>query len=344
MLDIDEVRARLDIFLRPRSADPDSFKVAEYEPILGGYSRSMARVWVEDGTGRHGYIVRSDPPPGSAFIDTDRGDEWALLNALSATGAMPMAEPLWCDLGGEELGSPTIISELIDGPSLLTAAVPLDETERLGMALRFAEVAAAVHSCALDALPAHLPVPASWDEYVDSRIRAWVDTERAHEGNDPFMRLIASWLRANKPPAIPLGLVHGDFQPNNAVIHPDGNYVLVDWELAHVGDPREDLGWMNLCGANQPPDLIAADPKAFYARYRELRDLPVDAVNPATVAYFTVLGAGTVFLPMVRQLGAFVRGEATGIPLTYITLGLAGMHNVILEAMASHARATGGTW
>jgi aminoglycoside phosphotransferase (APT) family kinase protein len=341
---MDDIHDRLDAFLRARSRDPDSFEITGYEGIVGGYSRAMAKVWVRDAAGCAGYVVRSDPPIDSAFIDTDRAHEWALLRSLDAAGTIPMATPVWCDLTGDELGTPAIVSQLIDGPSLLTAAMPCDERARLEMALRFAEVAAAIHTFDLRALPPHLPVPVSWDAYIDQRADEWVEAERASEGTDPFMRLIACWLRANKPTEIRLGLVHGDFQPNNAVVDPDGNYRMIDWELAHVGDPREDLGWMNLCGANQPPDLIASDPAAFYARYCELRDLPVDTVTPATVAYFTVLGAGAVFLPMVKQLDALARDEANSVALTYITLGIAGMHNVILECMARHARETGAAW
>jgi aminoglycoside phosphotransferase (APT) family kinase protein len=341
---MDESRERLEAFLRARAVDPNSFEIVDYHRIVGGYSRSMTKVWAKDASGRRGYVVRADPPPGSAFITTDRAAEWALLESIHAAGTIPIATPLWCDLSGEQLGSPAIISELIDGPSLLAAALPCDERQRLDMALPFADVAAAIHDFDLRGLPAHLAVPASWDDYIDRRVDEWVDAEQTQEGVDPFMRLIACWLRANKPEPIPLGLVHGDFQPNNAVVDPDGSYRMIDWELTHVGDPREDLGWMNLCGANQPPDLIAADPDVFYARYCTRRDLPPDAVTPATVAYFTVLGAGAVFLPMVRQLGALERGEASGVTLTYITLGLAGMHNVILECMARHARETGVVW
>jgi len=341
---VDDIRDRLDAFLRARCADPDTFEITDYQRIVGGYSRAMAKVWVRDATGSAGYVVRSDPPIDRAFIDTDRTHEWALLCALDAAGTIPMAAPMWCDLTGSELATPAIVSQLIDGPSLLTAAMPCDERTRLEMALRFAEVAAAIHTFDLRALPAHLAVPASWEDYIDQRADEWVEAERASAGADPFMRLIASWLRTNRPPEIPLGLVHGDFQPNNAVVHPDGSYRMIDWELAHIGDPREDLGWMNLCGANQPPDLIASDPAAFYARYRDLRDLPAETVTPATVSYFTVLGAGAVYLPMVKQLDALARGEASSVALTYITLGIAGMHNVILDCMARHARETGAVW
>jgi aminoglycoside phosphotransferase (APT) family kinase protein len=40
-------------------------------------------------------------------------------------------------------------------------------------------------------------------------------------------------------------LVHGDFRNGNLMIHPEGGLVgVLDWELAHLGDPAEDLGWI----------------------------------------------------------------------------------------------------
>ena len=44
----------------------------------------------------------------------------------------------------------------------------------------------------------------------------------------------------------------------------DRSFLLVDWELAHVGDPREDLGWWALASVTQPPDIIAAAADDFY--------------------------------------------------------------------------------
>ena len=39
-------------------------------------------------------------------------------------------------------------------------------------------------------------------------------------------------------------LVHGDFRHGNLIIGPDGVRAVLDWELAHFGDPMEDLGWI----------------------------------------------------------------------------------------------------
>ena len=54
-------------------------------------------MWVEDADGVRGYIVRADPPPGQSILDTDRTEEWDLLNALSDSGSVPLPKPLWFD-------------------------------------------------------------------------------------------------------------------------------------------------------------------------------------------------------------------------------------------------------
>ena len=297
---------------------------------------------MEDSAGRRGYVVRSDPPPGQTIIATDRLREWSTLRALSEAGTIPLPTPLWFDPSGEELGALTIVSEMIEGPSLLSTALPLDARERRVKAEPFADVAATIHGFDLAGLPDHLEMPASWDDYIDSRIQEWIDMEKGHVERDPFMRLIASWLKANKPPPAPLGLVHGDFQPANVVIAPDGTYYMVDWELARVGDPREDLGWMNLCGITQPPNVIEHDPESWYARYRELSGLSEDVLNPTTIVYFTVLGGGTVFQLVQEQSAALARGELTGISVAYMSNALMGLHNMFMNAMAEHASLSGG--
>jgi aminoglycoside phosphotransferase (APT) family kinase protein len=39
-------------------------------------------------------------------------------------------------------------------------------------------------------------------------------------------------------------LVHGDFRLGNLIVGPDRIEAVLDWELVHLGDPLEDLGWL----------------------------------------------------------------------------------------------------
>jgi aminoglycoside phosphotransferase (APT) family kinase protein len=52
------------------------------------------------------------------------------------------------------------------------------------------------------------------------------------------------WLRDHPPPARPTTLVHGDVRMGNLMIGPEGIAAVLDWELCHLGNPVEDLGWL----------------------------------------------------------------------------------------------------
>ncbi|GLR86718.1 phosphotransferase family protein [Bradyrhizobium iriomotense] len=61
----------------------------------------------------------------------------------------------------------------------------------------------------------------------------------------PVFDLALRWLRDHDPgPSAEITLVHGDFRNGNLVIGADGLCAVLDWELAHLGDPMEDLGWL----------------------------------------------------------------------------------------------------
>ena len=60
-----------------------------------------------------------------------------------------------------------------------------------------------------------------------------------------MFELALRWLADHDPgPSREMTLVHGDFRHGNLIIGPDGVRAVLDWEIAHLGDPMEDLGWI----------------------------------------------------------------------------------------------------
>jgi aminoglycoside phosphotransferase (APT) family kinase protein len=61
----------------------------------------------------------------------------------------------------------------------------------------------------------------------------------------PIVRAAIRWLRANPPaPAQKLSVVHGDYRTGNFLFDETGEiHGVLDWEMSHLGDPLEDLGW-----------------------------------------------------------------------------------------------------
>jgi aminoglycoside phosphotransferase (APT) family kinase protein len=61
----------------------------------------------------------------------------------------------------------------------------------------------------------------------------------------PVFELAFRWLNDHAPDTpVPMTLLHGDFRHGNLIIGPDGVRAVLDWELAHIGDPMADLGWL----------------------------------------------------------------------------------------------------
>ena len=59
-----------------------------------------------------------------------------------------------------------------------------------------------------------------------------------------MFELAFRWLADHYPAPGEMKLVHGDFRNGNLMIGPEGVRAVLDWEIAHVGDPMEDLGWI----------------------------------------------------------------------------------------------------
>ncbi len=67
---------------------------------------------------------------------------------------------------------------------------------------------------------------------------------RASAWPRPVFELAFRWLDEHCPAPGTPRLVHGDFRNGNLMIGPDGVRAVLDWEIAHVADPMEDLGWI----------------------------------------------------------------------------------------------------
>jgi aminoglycoside phosphotransferase (APT) family kinase protein len=319
---------RLAAFLSERDGTRRA-NVVEYEAMVGGYSRVMAKALVEWSDGRTQHLVlRGDPPPGKAMMETDRDLEWSLLNTLGATGAVPMPAALHYDGTGDQLGTKCIVIEHVDGPSL-QAVLDRDPEGRdhARHLVDLVDTMATVHAVTPDRVSAALDVPTDWDTYLGGLIDRFRQAEAGHVESNPFLRYVAAWLDSHRPPPLPLRLVHSDFQPANIMVAADGSHLMIDWELSHIGDPREDLGYYNVYSSASGPNLFMTDPEGFLARYRERTGFGEDTVNMATMAYFSSLAAVTVYSQILAGAGAMAQGLNGGLMTTYTMNALSIGHS-----------------
>jgi aminoglycoside phosphotransferase (APT) family kinase protein len=127
---------------------------------------------------------------------------------------------------------------------------PADEAEQLAVAQDFVGHLATWHragAAALD-LPSFGPVT-TWREHqlhqLDG-IDALMATASGGRRLDPLVAQALAWLRSNVPDADgPVVLVQGDTGPGN-FLYDDGRVTgIIDWELAHLGDPMDDIAWLS---------------------------------------------------------------------------------------------------
>jgi aminoglycoside phosphotransferase (APT) family kinase protein len=107
------------------------------------------------------------------------------------------------------------------------------------LARQLGEILARIHGLELRQLP---------DLRRMTAAKEIAELERDYRSFDwprPVFELALRWLRDRDPgPSEEVTLVHGDFRHGNLIIGPDGVRAVLDWELAHTGDPMEDLGWV----------------------------------------------------------------------------------------------------
>ncbi len=308
MHNIDEMPARLAAFLAAEEPGWRDIEVTAYEVMTGGYSRLLAKAHVRHAAGERVFVLRGDPPADRSLIHTDRLTEWEVLSAVASHGVR-VSQPRYFDPSGERLGTKALVIEFCEATSLLAYLAAHGTDEHAAAVAPLAEAAAAFHRIPLEQLPACLARPASWDAYLDHRIDEWRRSAHAHVESQPILRFIAAWLQAHRPPAVPLSLIHGDFQSANLMRDPDGGIVILDWELAQIGDPREDLGYFKAVAQIAGPDLTDIDADGFCRHYRELMGFTEDQLNPAVLAYFLVLGVVGTVRQLLEGAAAYARGD-----------------------------------
>ncbi len=219
-------------------------RVADLARIPGGASRETYRFDAHAGADIHRLILRREPAKG--LIDTESATEFRAYQ--SAGGVVPVPRAVALEPDGAELGRPFFIMERIEGGEVASsfARDPFGvHGAALGEAFFGALGRLAAHDPAGTPLADHVPMPEP-DQCWRIALDYWegVIEEDALQPQ-PIARAAIRWLRANPPPpAQRVAIVHGDYRSGN-VMHDGagGMRAMFDWEMAHLGDPLEDLGW-----------------------------------------------------------------------------------------------------
>jgi aminoglycoside phosphotransferase (APT) family kinase protein len=225
-------------------------RVGDVQRIFGGASRETYRfvlTWREGERELSRRLILRRDPEGS-LIETDRAIEFGAYRAFRGT-AVPVPEALWLEEDARWLDSPFfVMEELVGFESSPQAIVAPPYAQH---AQSFAERKWSI----LGEIAREDPVELGLDRVMPAvRAEECAARELAYwEGKldedelcpQPIIRAAIRWLRRNPPPpAQKVSVVHGDFRTGNFLFDDEGEiHAVLDWEMAHLGDPLEDLAW-----------------------------------------------------------------------------------------------------
>lgn len=197
--------------------------------LTGGASRAT---WSFQADGR-ALILRMDPPGATSGGLAREAD---LLRGAASVG-VPVPEVIANGDGADGIGSPFIVMNHVDGETIARRILREDEfaNARTLMARQCGEILANIHQIPLDAAPG-LP--------DDDPLEKYAGIYKMFGEPHPTFDLAIKWLRETRPQTGRKAVVHGDFRNGNLIVGPEGVRSVLDWELTHIGDPIEDLGWL----------------------------------------------------------------------------------------------------
>jgi aminoglycoside phosphotransferase (APT) family kinase protein len=201
--------------------------ITEPTPLAGGASRAL-----------YGFDARLDGGVAELVLLVTKGtapEETEALRAAFAAG-VPVAEPLWLTEDRCAIVMRRLVGEAI-GPRILRQ--DRFAAAREGLLGELAAALAAIHSLPPAELPAAERRAGAAGAIDDIATELW-----SYDDPHPALELGIRWLRRRLPAERPAAVVHGDFRLGNMLVDERGLVAVLDWELVHVGDPIEDLGWL----------------------------------------------------------------------------------------------------
>ena len=236
---IDQIKSTLEKALRP--VYPGARSVAGLKQLSGGASQETWSFDLETAGAPVPLILRRAPGGVVAKRTTaapDHDTEARILKLAHEAG-VSVPEVPYVLTESDGIG-PGYVMTRIEGETI--ARKILRDAEyadaRKVLAFQCGEALARIHRIPRASLP---PLNAVTPR---EQLAQYLETYDSYDYPHPVFEAAFKWLEQRLPEADELTLVHGDFRNGNLIVGPEGIRAVLDWELTHVGDPAEDLGWL----------------------------------------------------------------------------------------------------
>jgi len=333
---------RLKAFLAGKLERVEDITVTNLRRHTEGFSLetfSFDASWRSGGTSHsQRYVIRREPPAG-LLEPYDLEPQFRVLEAIADT---PVRFPrvFWYEPDPAVLGAPFYVMEWVDGdvpiPALDADGNPpfSDERERRSLGRDYATILAQIHRVdwranGLD----FLGVPRDGRDAAERAVDFWHGyAERSRLAPMPMMTEAFCWLRRNLPHDAPIALLHGDYRTGNFLAREGRITAFLDWELVHLGDPMEDIGWSScrLWRGDSPYVGYLLTREEFAQWYQEAGGFDVD---PTRVHFYEVLACVKMAAIMLTGVKAWNDGRTTDMRMSFFDQQVAGMYASIAEAL-----------
>ena len=287
---------------------------------------ATSRIWSFDIPGHEppGYILRVAAPGANRVPVTT---EAAAMEAARAV-KVPVPTVLHSSDSTALFGAPYMLMERVEGETI--ARHILRDEEYATARKVFAEQAGRILGRLRAASVAGLTGLAE-----EGQLERWEEIFRLLDTPVPTFEWAFKYLRGNRPGPgqRAVTLVHGDFRLGNLIIGPEGIRAVLDWEITHLGDPLEDLGW--LCA--RPWRFRGPGPVGGMGEYDDLLDAYKEecgvAVDPEELRWWEVFGTLRWGIICLLQASRHLVGGDRSVELATIGRRVAETELDLLDAI-----------
>jgi aminoglycoside phosphotransferase (APT) family kinase protein len=225
---------------------PGKGEPVELRYISGGASNEIFEI----GRGQHRMVLRRPPRVVPKGRNETMLREYRVLHALNGTD-VPHPEAIAACDDLSVMGSTFYLMGLVDGWSPMNMAYwppPFDTDLEARAGLGYQLVDGIAKLAKVDWRARGLDGLGKPDGFHERQVDRWLAHLAAFQFREiPGIDEAAAWLREHKPRRYEPGIIHGDYQFANVMFRhgaPARLAAMVDWEMATVGDPLLDLGWV----------------------------------------------------------------------------------------------------
>ena len=241
--DRSDFESRLEIGLRREISDCRGLERAER--LSGGASQETYRLTLSEGSRRGTLCMRR--AAGGVTVESEVRVAPGLatearLMACAREAGVPEPEVYYVLEEADGLGE-GFIMEWLDGETLGAKIVRAPELDAIRPTLAYScgQILARIHSIDLDASGLRDRLEAAPPEHFASQ--TW-ERYKLLNTPQPMIDFAGRWLMNHLPSDYESTLVHNDFRNGNFMVNDQGINAVLDWEIAHIGDPMRDLGWI----------------------------------------------------------------------------------------------------